>query len=399
MNILVFCDTAPFPPRNGVTIPSSAYISMLQKKHTVHVVLLLESLEDESEFIAETEMSVERVYKVLRQRVPVSSRIFSEFFRGIPSFHCWKYPQKSYLDEIPFDQYDAFLATPISALDMAIAKRLRDQILVAAISDTYTAVLWGRVRVSVGIKQYLARLRAWRMSSIESAVLRGCNKVIVQTERDIDWLRRIGGDALSKKAVSISNGVSNALLNMPLTLDETNQKRILLVANFADQHYRDTAKWFYSNVWSVLRGLEKGYILRVVGKGLDIDPVFHELLKSDASVELPGFVPRIEDVYSGCTVAVAPIFKDYGFINKVAEAFAAGLPVVGDISAYNGLSKAVDLGIAKTAENQMQFVEKIESLYEDGHLAGLSEVAKQYARENLSWESRRNALELIFVGD
>ena len=53
------------------------------------------------------------------------------------------------------------------------------------------------------------------------------------------------------------------------------------------------------------------------------------------------FVDNLQDIYIGKTISIAPIFKDYGFINKVAESMASGLIVIGDSSAFNSID-AVD---------------------------------------------------------
>ena len=57
----------------------------------------------------------------------------------------------------------------------------------------------------------------------------------------------------------------------------------------------------------------------------DLDAELSTMLANDIDIKLMGYVPNLIDAYRGTRVALAPIFKSYGYINKVAEAFSVGL--------------------------------------------------------------------------
>jgi glycosyltransferase involved in cell wall biosynthesis len=78
-----------------------------------------------------------------------------------------------------------------------------------------------------------------------------------------------------------------------------------------------------------------GYRLRVVGKGAA--PALKALLDATPGVVHETFVPRLESVYENAAIAISPVFKGFGLINKTIEPMAAGIAVVGGQAAFNGI--------------------------------------------------------------
>lgn len=397
MKILVCCDEYPFPPRNGVTIPSSAYITLLKQQHKVDCLVLTDTAqENDVHFSMQTEQQVDKMFVLPRQRQSVFYRLWAELFLGIPSFHAWSYENGKTLLGFNPKEYDVILATPISALDFPLGFIKEEQRLVAAISDCYTSVLANAVTGSA-LSRLVKQFRVWRMAGIERALLEQCSSVIVQTERDREWIRKFAGNTIAKYTIPITNGVADSLLTEPLV---STMPELVMVANYSDILYRQNLRWFYEQVWPLVKAENGQVTLRVVGKGLDLDAELSTMLANDIDIKLMGYVPNLIDAYRGTRVALAPIFKSYGYINKVAEAFSVGLPVVGDASAFNGLEKSISLGFATIAKTPREFALAIANYLNNAEIWHTASIAaRDFALKELSWQSRAKSLNKAVFGD
>lgn len=404
MNILVCCDEPPFPPRNGVTIPCAAYIRLLRAAgHTVDCLVLADVSADagHEKYLEHTAGEVDSLRVLPRRRSHALARLLGEMVLGRPSFHAWQYPEGMRLPGRSLAEYDVLLATPISALDYPLQQVRSGQRLVAGISDSYTSVLANDLlkRKDSGLGLFMRRLRVWRMAGIESRLLARCDAVIVQTARDHEWIRRIGGEPLALRTLPIANGVPDDLLAAPLP--ETAPPPVMVfVANFTDPLYRRNLAWFYAEVWPVIRRDVPDARLRIAGKGLEVDVALSAMLANDGQVDVLGFVPELLDVYRHARVVLAPIFKSYGYINKVAEAYAAGLPVVGDHSAFNGLLDSLERGCGMAAGTADEFSRALLSyLQNDLIWRQASRAARAYGLSELAWSSRLPDLTRAVTGE
>lgn len=397
MRVLVCCEELPFPPRNGVTIPIAGYIELLRTAgHDVECLVLHDkSTELPDGFLDINRNSVSRLHIVYRTRFSKVRRLFDEATGKRPSFLSWNYGESHQmtLHTLHLDQFDALIASPIGALDVALSAKASHQVLVAAISETYTSVLAHQLSVCKGpsLRCALLWLRVLRMKDMERRLLSSCSSVIVQTPSDLEWLSRIGGEGLLKRGFAIRNGVNQELLQMDSHIQAPSTKDVLFVANFKDPHYLERLRWLYTDVWPLVVNSESSARLRIVGRGIDRDPNLKKALAEDESVVLTDFLPSIVDVYRSTRVTVAPIFKTFGYINKVGESLAAGIPIVGDKSAFNGFTSIDNCRATLVAERPEEFADGLVGfLQNDEAWIAASSQAKEYAVANLSWASRKD---------
>jgi glycosyltransferase involved in cell wall biosynthesis len=232
------------------------------------------------------------------------------------------------------------------------------------------------------------------MAGIERRVLRNCSAILVQTAADRAWLAEIGGPELEARTVVCPNGVPDALLNQPLPSSIPHPRLLLAVSSFQEPLYRQNLERFLEDTWGEIKRAVPEARLRITGKGLQEHGQLYSQLHADPQIELAGFVADIRDVYTDVRLVLAPIYKSYGYINKVAEAFAAGLPVLGDKSAFNGLEASVTLGCGRAASNAAEFSEEaIRYLSDDALWREASMSARRYAQETLTWQSRMPVLQ------
>jgi glycosyltransferase involved in cell wall biosynthesis len=327
-------------------------------------------------------LKLESVSLIHIQRSPcgTAKRLFDEAISGVASFANWVYEKPQ--TELASKNYSLAVCSPISTLDFPLRYGMRTDHLVAAINDVYTAVL-KTYPFDSRASRFANRLRALRMRFTESHLLENCRTVLVQTPADKNWIDRIGGAQLAARSHAIHNAANQELIAAaPIAVIPN--PRALFIADLSNALYQQNLSWLH-DCWRDVTKQVPHAKLRIVGKGLETNPALHAQLKADTSVELPGFVKNLVDAYLDVRVVAAPIFKSYGFMNKVAEAAAMGLPVVGDLSAFNGMNQLLETGGSIAADSQSEFTAALVKLLTDDSLwQDQARKAKTFARQELT---------------
>lgn len=395
MKILFVVDQLPYPPRNGVTIPTFNYVSGLALKHDVFMILLAGDLYKPSdEQLAENRRYVNELWVVQRRRRPKLVRIKDELTMRTPYRLGWDYQMDQLEMVLKGQQFDVVWASPFRALDTVgrILPLLRSKsICVAGINDCITAVYrnMGKKFFLVG-KHSKSRmlfaigwLRSWVMGRMEYNVLKTFDLILVQTEIEREWLNAISNEGLSGRVMVVSNGVNEVLFELPIRFRDEN----LLFFGSLDEEYGEIISWIIHNVWPKIASVKKNMQLSIIGQNAS-----RHLRKE---VELyPGIIYKehvsdIRHVFNDKALMVAPVFKNYGLINKVVEAMAAGVPVVGDSGSFNGIPgfKHGRQGIiANTAENMASAV--LNLLDSPKKYFQLAYSARNLVRNHFLWEDR-----------
>lgn len=404
MRALVVCSQFPFPPRNGVTIPIFNYISILNELGFNVDVLLLKkngevlshSCEPLSVRVIEVEVSRNRIKSILRELCLLEP------------YACGFKPLGSKLDDFLMEErYDLVISSPISevVLSTKVVQSLTEEykkrpFFIAAISDCYTAEivcndqLSGSNAVHLALKRWVLGIRGRIMRRIEPKILSRADMVFVQSSRDKAWLRKIGGEQLCNKVEVVTNGVNSELFSAPLVLGRE-PKNFCFVADLNTLYYKEKFVWLYKNVWAALK-LENARLFVYTRKLRDSCCELEAIFSDDSIQVVDRFLPDIRDIYSDIDVAFAPIFKSYGFINKVGESMAAGVPVIGDKSAFNGIKGFQNNRhgiVANTAEAMCAAVNNI--CQDQALLDGLKINARELALAELNWKAKKNVFELI----
>jgi len=83
------------------------------------------------------------------------------------------------------------------------------------------------------------------------------------------------------------------------------------------------------------------------------------------------------------------VFKGYGLINKVIESMAAGVPVVGDPSCFNGILGFTNGRHGIVANNADAFVKETLKLFDNPmKRRDIAKSARTLVRKNFSWEKK-----------
>lgn len=399
MRILFLTETAPYPPRNGITIPMHNHIRLLAQHHDVTAYSF-----ESGEYISETPPYN---YKGNIEPLPKKAVIgaIKEVMAATPMF-----TKSVHMKDLLaiFERHGPFEAVYYSAISMHEAAhnfanlQVRNGAaaprIIAAVSDCYTAVLRTAVKapsasIKEGLKKRLRYFRSFLMAQIEGTILRKADAVLVQTQKDKDWMQRIGVPADTLHIMT--NGVEDSIFS----IKKTEAQDVLFVGNMASQYYQDIFVWFYTKHWPRIQRAAPDARLHLYTSGKGV-AALEAVIGDDPTVILyRDFVKDLCDVYAGKAICLAPIFKDYGFINKVAEAMAAGLVVVGDASAFNGMADIADKKNCLIVSQKEDFSDVIlEIINTPTALEAIGREAQSLAKAQFHWDSKATNLMIAVAG-
>jgi glycosyltransferase involved in cell wall biosynthesis len=396
MKILIIADRYPLPPKDGVSIPVAGIINLLKSEHAIDLLIIESEGKQDTKSYTGGDDGFGRIISVHATKKRPILGLIEELFLSKPYF-C----HQINLEDLPNSdqQYDLVISSPINTLAAGLLFKNGGNKLVALISDVYTSVLserkWQLHETKELIISAVQKLRSKWVAGIENKILHKVDFILVQTSKDAKWLSKISKNTLNEKCLVFTNGVDERLFSNKIT-QGSKVKTVLYIANFKDSHYRSLLKWFYEDVWLSLRKKNVNTTLRIVGRGINEDQRLHERLMNDISIEYHEYIEDLSFAYNGANVAVAPIFKSYGFINKVGEALAAGVPVVGDSSAFNGIEEVLDIGGGFAANTADEFISCLEDILDnDIKCLEISKNARLFAKQNLRWASREAIVQKI----
>ena len=398
MKILFVTTHPPFPPVDGVRIPAAAHLLALKAEHSVDVLLLKCPAMPYSEAdYLETQKHVENMYEVQMRALPSLAAFAREALLGEPYYGRWRF-DAPIPTEIASSSYDIVwcATTPATAAvaTPAVRKWLKAPLYIAGTSDVFSLVLQGKLlqpnRSKKGsfvrlILKCLTTARMVLLKRAERKMIGTYDMTTVQSEREREWINRID-EKLDERLLVLPNGVESSLLEMPISRD----RKTVVFVGLLTEFYRERISWFLENAWPAIKRAHPDASVTVVGRGAG------ETLKQYFVLNDVSYVPFVEelsDVYKDQAILVAPIFKGYGIINKVLEAMASGVLVVGDSTAYNGIPEFVDGVHGLVAEEAEDFAEQVIKCFDSQALLESVRVdARELMRKHFSWAARGEEL-------
>lgn len=383
----------PFPARNGVTIPTANYIKILHDNGYIVDLILMSN---DSNQILETSEYINNIYNFKITRNPLKA-IIKELLLQVPFFNGYDYDKIQLENIISTNKpYDLLVASPINVTEVAkdiikIHRNIYNSELysIAGISDCYTTASRSKVDtkgLSIKIKLHyiLQTLRSYLMPILEYKSLKDFDRIFLQTKKDEIELNKHTNNKLANKIAIVTNGVDNILFNNHSDF----KYNFIYVATLKSVHYQNNLIWLYNYVWKKLILEFPGIKLYIYTGGTLPEEKFNELINDPSIILTNEFVKNIEDVYKGKSICFAPIFKENGFMNKVAEAMASELVVIGDSSAFNGIDYTDKINVL-IANEIVEFIEVSRTLLLDkDSLINISKNAKKLAKKDFSWNNK-----------
>lgn len=402
MKILFVTSEVPYPPDNGVRIVSyNAMRLMSRAGHEVSLAVLtdeFEGLEGRAREVAKLCGGGHVHYRRLKPRPRIHVQVRA-LVNGIPYF-AERYRSEEFADDLrticesfspDVIHYDTILMTQYrSVVPRGIGA-------VASINDSYSLFVENMIRNGYyrGL-QYLYRVaQLIQVRRYEAMTYREFDAVHVVSEIDARYLQKLHSQI---PVVVISNGVDAEVTAMTNSGCDGQARDVVYVATLRGENL-DALRRFLRAGWPIVRDRYPGIRLRVVGRvGHEAQQLVSDV-SSDPSVVFMGYVPKLPDAYQKCGIAIAPIDKDCGILNKVIEAMGAGLAVVGFRAAFSGVSGAQEARhfVAVTGYEEMGAA--VADLIEDsGRCRRIQEEAKALVIARYSWEGRGQDYQALYQG-
>ncbi len=242
------------------------------------------------------------------------------------------------------------------------------------------------------IQKAYGRVFARRYAKYERTVLPHYEELVFIAQRDIDHVHLpAGGGAVS----AVANGVDTEAF-APGRYDGPAPRppRILHHGVFFTPANDHCARFILGKLGVQLEtefGPE-GFEIRFCGR--DARPALLSRMRSRPWARWLGYVDDLPAELAAGSVYVAPLAMGGGVKNKILEAMASGLPVVGTPEAFSGLAVASGVHVVSCPLDRIA-KETADLMRDAERRLRIGAAAREWVVDNASWESRCAELEAV----
>ena len=223
----------------------------------------------------------------------------------------------------------------------------------------------------------------WRIGKYEKSALDNCEKMLVSSVRDHEYLQKRYGDA--GEISILPNCVPDHLLEFKWRRRDTGLPTLLFVGNLDYQPNREAVKRFLFSIFPLLKARFQGTSIRVVGAG---GTKIANLFNHAENVTFAGFVENLIDEYLAADALIAPLSVVTGSQYKILEAMAVGLPVIASKVAGDAIGADAGRHLL-TADSVEEYETACSLLFADPVLAArISQSARQFISNNYLWNGQ-----------
>jgi glycosyltransferase involved in cell wall biosynthesis len=190
-------------------------------------------------------------------------------------------------------------------------------------------------------------------------------------------------------AAHVGRGIvyPNAVPEVPRP-DVAKREEIVFSGNLEYEPNQTAVRWFYFNVWQILRERRPELRWRLVGRN---EHCVRPFLRGDPRVELSGAVDDSVAEIARARAAVVPLLSGSGTRVKIIEAWAAAVPVISTTIGAEGLPAVPekDLRIANTPDAFVRVIEDVLGSEEQQRQLGMQgrRLYEQCLTWTAAWES------------
>jgi sugar transferase (PEP-CTERM/EpsH1 system associated) len=393
MKILYLAHRIPYPPTKGDKIRSFHQIRYLSMKHTVHLGCLVDEPGD-LQYVKALERycaSVDIVYRAKTVATSLAAlALFTKKPLSIVAFYSSELAKKirQRLNSEAFDR--------ILVFSSAMAEYVREVSDLPKVMD-FVDVDSEKWRLYADYHPFplswLYRLEAERLARYEEEVARAFDCAVFVSEKEACLLKR----RVSDRPISIiPNGVD--LDYFAATADDQpgfDEPALVFLGAMDYFPNVDAVRYFCGEVFPLIRRASPETRFYIVGR----NPTRQvRALGHQPNVIVTGSVPDVRPYLAKARVAVAPLRIARGIQNKILEAMAMGLPVIGTSMAFQGLQATAADGI-RMADDPRDFAEAVLLLLEDHGLRRRCALqARCYVERRHRWQDHGVQLESLLQG-
>lgn len=382
MKILVLCDRYPFPLTNGQNLRIFHYVRALRAKHSFDLVCY--AGDPAPKAVRELFGSINTFPRPARRPSAGLRRLVDAF--DVEQFLPDSEDTRQWLREcLGRQHYDLIW---VSGWDMIVnlPVEVRVPVLADAVDD---GVLewWRRLRQARGV---VGRLRAFKWllmnARFERRYFGAAKAVLFVSELDAQVFRRVSPGTPS---FVVRNGVDTEYFR-PLGTPRQ-PEALVFEGNMSFEPNVEAAAYFVSKVLPLVRRTRRVKLTLV---GARPAPEVEALAGPD--VEVTGFVEDVRPYIDRAAVFVCPMLSGAGIKNKILQAWAMGIPVIGTTAATGGLEAKEGHNIL-LGDTPEAFAGAILRVLDDQALAHrLGLAGRQTALDHYAWTGKAQELEAVF---
>ena len=390
MNILYLCHRIPFPPNKGDKIRSYHQIQYLSQRHSIYLACLIDD-SDDWRYVEPLRSMCRMVEVVGRKGLQEWWRIGKAFLGGQPlSLGAFFVPalqekvnvllEKESIDRIViFSSPMAEYVRHVSAIPRVID-------FVDMDSEKWRAY----AQINPFPLSLLYRIEADRLGQYELEMAKVCEESLVISQEETHVLRERSNQMVVPKV--IPNGVDYEYFSPP---SDVQRIKPIIVFTAAMDYFPnvDGALFFCQEILPRIHQVIPHAQFLVVGR----NPVsaLRRMAERMSQVQVTGTVPDVRPYLSEARVAVVPLRIARGVQNKILEAMAMELPVVGTTPAFQGLAVASEHGMY-VADEPGEFADVVVKLLENPDRARACGVsARQFVTSHYDWSNILQEFEQI----
>lgn len=391
MRILYLCQRVPYPPTKGEKIRAYHHLIELARRNEIHLVCLADARADveQARFFEGRCASVEVVY-----RSPLAARALA-----LTALATGRPLSVAAFDSAPFrrlvearirdtrpDLLYAYTAAMAQYLE-GIAGTPRVIDFVDADSEKWRE--YGRVHSFP--KSLLYALEAERLGRYEGRIAAEFDASIFVTEAEAAIVRRrTPGRALTV----LPNGVDLDAFRPAPDAERAREARIVFTGDMGYYPNVDAVAYFARDVLPAIRARVPDARFDIVGR--NPSPAVRRLARLPG-VAVTGTVPDVRPYLAAAAIAAAPFRIARGVPNKVLEAMASGLPVVGTRLAFQALAATEEDGV-RMADAPEEIAEAAVALLRDAELRrACGRSARSYVERRHHWDRIGDELEALLA--
>ncbi len=206
------------------------------------------------------------------------------------------------------------------------------------------------------------------------------------------------------RALLLTDGASSradiAVVTPPLAPPDPHERQldasapaVVFVALWTRPENEDAGLWLLGEIWPSVSARVPSARLRLVGTG--VSSAVRDAAAAAQNVEVPGFVPDLDEVYAQASASVVPLRLGAGVKFKTVESLVAGVPTVTTTIGAEGI--AGPERFAALTDDPVELADALVAVLQDPVGAEAQAAATQaWARERYSMDRFRREVERIY---